>query len=560
MITVKDNIITVTTKTLDAVLENGALVRLCDKSGNKYITESPKNIVPVGIVYRKEEVVPLDYKKCGGIFAYSISNNIAEVRIDAWDGHAILTISEDCDTGDLCIEPEVSTTRQGVLGCRYLIDGINPDYRIVAPLFQGIDMKLTDPLLHNHKWAWPQSWEAGFAILHNHTNGFWIRCEDDKYRYKALVTGCGEKGSGLSFDSEAYGPIEKSLSAGGICWRINVFEGTWRVPATQYKKWLWETYKLDKQAAIRKEWISQVKLAVSWCPTDIKILKELEKLTNPQNVLLHLPFWRKHGYDQGYPDFTPSAEFLQFMEYASARGFHCMPHANSIDIDPTMPEYKFVSDFKYRDIENGKMLGWGWQNNSAIGIPSSNKLLTESRDKFVMVKIHPGIALWRSILVENIGKSINLMKNMTDAMFLDVVLCISNLDNCLVDNMTPAEGMNRIISHIQSLGNGLVVGGEGLNEITAQHLSFGQVHLFNSYHNSIEGLERCGGCDLSSILFDGLCKSFGYANLSGESEDHILRERIHEEHGCIPTITINNCEQLENPNTEFRRIFKMINN
>ena len=80
------------------------------------------------------------------------------------------------------------------------------------------------------------------------------------------------------------------------------------------------------------------------------------------------------------------------------------------------------------------------------------------------------------------------------------------------------EGMKKIISHVASLGEGLVVGGEGLNEITMQGLSFAQAHLFKSWHTSIKGLERTGGCKLNDFLFGKLCRTFGYANLGGREK------------------------------------------
>jgi len=107
---------------------------------------------------------------------------------------------------------------------------------------------------------------------------------------------------------------------------------------------------------------------------------------------------------------------------------------------------------------------------------------------------------------------------------------------------------------VATLGQGLAVGGEGLNEITMQGQSFGQAHLFKSWHQSIEGLERTGGCDLNAFLFDGLCRTFGYANLGGQNADQELRMRIHQEHGAIPTVTIRSAREIRSPNAAVRQI------
>jgi hypothetical protein len=120
--------------------------------------------------------------------------------------------------------------------------------------------------------------------------------------------------------------------------------------------------------------------------------------------------------------------------------------------------------------------------------------------------------------------------------------------------MPPTEGMNMLIKHVASLGNGLVVGGEGLNEITAQRQSFAQAHLFKSWQSSTEGLERAGGCNLNEFLFGRLCRTIGYSGLGGRNKDEELRMQIHLEHGAIPTITIRNADEIINPNPAVKRM------
>ena len=59
--------------------------------------------------------------------------------------------------------------------------GIRHDLDLVAPLFQGVKLKLDDSLIRDSRWIWPMSWEAGLAILqsafrrvlHSH-GGHWL--------------------------------------------------------------------------------------------------------------------------------------------------------------------------------------------------------------------------------------------------------------------------------------------------------------------------------------------------------------------------------------------------
>jgi len=172
-----------------------------------------------------------------------------------------------------------------------------------------------------------------------------------------------------------------------------------------------------------------------------------------------------------------------------------------------------------------------------------------------MVKVHPGLSMWRSILGENINKASKDLD--LDCVFIDVTLVTQNLHNCLVESITSTEGMKRLIGHIVLLKNGLVVGGEGLNEITMQGLSFAQAHLFKSWQVSIDGLERTGGCNLNQLLFGRLCKTIGYSGLSGKDKDEENRIQIHLDHGCIPTITIDSAKEISDPNNAVKRLIDL---
>jgi hypothetical protein len=275
----------------------------------------------------------------------------------------------------------------------------------------------------------------------------------------------------------------------------------------------------------------------------------------PRKVLIHFPNWRTDAYDENYPTYIASESGKAFIKKCQAMGFRIMPHFNSIDMDPSNPAYEQIRDFQYRTIEKKQLLGWSWYKGRGIGVPESNMSRTKNRDKKVMVKVHPGLSMWRSILGENI---LNAVRELSlDTVFIDVTLHSNNLFNCFVESTTSSEGMKKLIEHIGTLGNGLVVGGEGLNEITAQGLSFAQAHLFKSWQESIEGLERTGGCNLNEFLFGRLCRTIGYSGLGGRNKNDELRMRIHLEHGSIPTVTIRSPEEISNPNPAVKRMLEL---
>jgi hypothetical protein len=553
-IRIDGNLMFIETKTLTARLEKGLITSLkCKQTGQEYISQSETNNKrAIQLVY-SNGVSNMSNDISENITARQISRNKAEFVFHAWNGDGVLFISTDDSTGDLIIEPSAYSSRPGLLACRWNLVNIKDTLDLVAPFYQGVKLKLHDPLLKNTRWKWPFSWEAGLAILQDEKGGIWIHTQDDKYRFKALQTVLDDPFT-LGFDSEASGPIDNNLSAGGVAWRINTYTGDWHVPAEKYRAWYWATYDLPAEERKRPEWLNNVKFAVSWCPGDIRILDALAKKIPPGNVLLHFSNWRTDPYDENYPTFLPSDNAKIFIKKAQQMGFHVMPHFNAIDMDPSHPIFEQVRDFSYRDVESKVLQGWSSYNGKGLGVPESNFTRLINRDKKVMVKIHPGLGMWRSILVENMQKAITDLS--LDAAFIDVTLCIWNIHNSIVDATTNTEGMNKLIKYVAGINDGIAVGGEGLNEITAQAQSFAQVHLFK--HGG-DGYERSGTCDLNNFLFSKLCRSFGYTGLSGRNEKEALRMKVHLNHGAIPTITIGNADEISNPNPAVSEMFKLAN-
>jgi len=541
------------TPTLRATIEKGFLTSLESKvTGERFIEPFDRTrFDALQLVYAGRETVGLGEQLFGNITARQITPVSAELRFQSWNGDGLLRVSVDPDSGDLMVEPSGFSSRPGVRACRWTIGGIRRDLRLVAPFYQGVALELNDSLIRNSYWRWPQGWEAGFVILQGANSGFWVHTQDDRYRYKTLRVGLDDDAYALGFDAEAYGPIDGNLAAGGLTWRINVHQGGWQTPAGRYRDWLWSAFRLEREERRRAPWIHQLAMAISWCPTDLAVLESLARKANPAKVLIHLPNWRTDPYDENYPTYTPSEAARAFLARARRLGFRVLPHFNSLETDPNHPVYTQVRDFAYRDVETKKLYGWSWVNQRSIGVPESNAARLRFRDKKVMVKIHPGLTMWRSLLGERIQENARALE--LEAVFIDVTLVTGNLHNALVEGLTSSEGINRLIHEVAELGGGLAVGGEGLNEVIAQGLSFAQVHLFRSAHSNIEGLERTGGCPLNDFLFGRLCRSFGYSRLGGRDAAEELRARIHEEHNALPTITIRSAEEIDNPTPAVRR-------
>ena len=552
MLTVSGRKIEVDTRTLKAVMDGGLITSLVRKSdGRQLINVRAGQSPPLQLVYTTGEVVDLGCADGDRITCLRHNDYQAEVRVESWYGDGVITVSEDRETGDLIVEPAGYASRPGLRSCRWTMAGIDDGLELVAPFWQGVRLSLVDPLIRNTFWNWPQSWEAGLAILQGAEGGLWVHCRDDRYRFKNLQVGTADDSQRLGFETEAYGPLDDNLAAGGLPWRINVYEGDWQVPASIYRDWLAEAYGLD--GVSRPGWVDELRLALSWCPCEPAILEALAARVEPGCVLLHVPNWRTDGYDQGYPRYEPSAEAKAFIRKGQAMGFRMMPHFNAIDMDPTHPAYHYIRDFQYRDAVSQRVQGWSWYEGASRPVPESNATRMRSRDKKTMVKVHAGLSMWRSILAENIRQAAAALS--LDCVFLDVTMNTWNLRRCMVENVTSTEGMKRLIAHMGLIDGVAAVGGEGRNEIVMQDEAFAQVHLFKSSGpQNIEGLERTGRCPLCEFLFGRWCRSFGYSHLAGQTPEQCLRMQLHVDLGAIRTLTVQSAGEIATPNESVDRL------
>jgi hypothetical protein len=560
MVRIDADAILVETCTLRAELRRGFLTSLRDRqTGREHLEPfDPAALSPLDLVYASGPGTGFGPAKPAAVSVLPISERCAEFRFHGWDADGVLRVSECPESGALLVEPSAYSSRPGVRACRWNLPGIPAKAKLVAPIYQGIGLPLDDALIRNSHWPWPIHWEAGFAILQGRDSGFWVHTQDTAYRYKALKVGSADSATCLGLDTEAYGPLDSSLGSGGLVWRLNVYQGDWHVPAAGYRDWLWRAYNLAPREAQRRPWLRDLSFAVSWAGGDPEMLDALAEKVPPARTLIHFSDWRTDAYDENYPTFAPSARAKAFLAKGNAMGFHILPHCNAVDMDPSHSAYAFLRDFGYRDLVHKGLLGWGWEaGKGVLSVPNSQASLNENRQRKVMVKIHPGLSMWRSILAESIRRGLDGLR--TEAVFIDVTLCTFNLHNCLVESMTSTEGMRRLIDLVAEIAPGLAVGGEGLNEITMQGLSTAQAHLFHSHHDSCPGLERAGGCPVNDFLFGRLCRTFGYSRLSGKTEDEQLRSRVHLSLGAIPTVTGLSPAEIRSPSPAVRELFEMAN-
>jgi len=529
-----------------AVFEAGRLVELRDKKTRDVLVRAKPDVPALELIHEDGNARGVGDGRWAECRLEMLGGGAAQYWISDWEADACIRISTDDDSGELVVEPSVTAARDGVAALRWNLTGLRKDLLLVAPFFQGTRLPLEDSFVANRDWNWPSGWEAAIAILEGKKgSGFYCTTLDRDFRYKSLRVGHPRDPRTLGLDTENYGPWEGKKEAGGLAWRVGLFDKGWQTAAERYRLWLWEAYPLEEAAARRPEWAADVSLAISWCPCKMEILDALAKRHPPGRTLLHVPSWRSDGYDQNYPEYNPSDEGRGFIGRALAMGFRVMPHFNYFAVDPSHPIYAELADYHLRELRTRRLMGWSWVDDRWVGNPQSHSGLPRHRDRNVMAYIHAGASRWRRELASRVARAVEQLD--IDSVFVDQTLCTYNCVNALVEGMSSTEGMWHLTRELTEIGPGLSVSGEGLNEISMQWQTFAQAHLFQSWHATAEGLERVP-CPVGEFLYGDLCRTIGYCNLHGQDETSALRMRVHAQLGAIPTLTIGSAEAILKPN------------
>ena len=556
MIKIDGNKILVDTKTQTVLFVDGRLSEIISKlDGCRYLYDTSAGEVPVSLVYACDRTLPMGKAEHCRVETVAYSDYMVNLSFGGWNGHAELLIEEDRQTGAVCVTPSAHTSRSGVLACRWEIGGLAPDLTMTLPFYQGFQARLDDPILNweiFRDMRYPYRWEESFAVFGTNMGGVWIWCEGERNRFKYLRVHNEQRPCRVSLDTQNYGPIEDKLSAGGITWKINTYRGDWTVPVLRYREQMMEDPAWDKSKATLPDWFGDIKLAYSWCPTDGNILDVLKRYIDPKQVLIHLPQWRVYEYDQHYPDYTVSPAAKEFIRKGNEMGYHIAPHFNCYEIDPSLPEFELVRDFRYRDMEDGRVWGWGFKyNDTDWGIPEDNTMLRSSRSRNVMTKIHPALPAWKNLLAKNVKKAID--ENDLHVVFLDTSHNTLNLRNELVNDTTTIEGVWDLFNMVEKINGGVVTGGEGMNEtLLFQH--FAQGHsIFNGPELEMVPVENY--VPVNHTLYGDLCHLIGYHG-QRTFERKLRQDACDEKRGFLPTLMGTYLDDLEEKDSVSRRIIE----
>jgi len=549
------------TSTTRLEIEGVRIVSIQDpRTGEEFLDRSLANDVPgLDLHHQNGKVSPLGVHSLASQVNYTLlSENIAEIVLNDWECDVSIRLSLDEATGDILLEPSAWSMQGGVAAIGLNLPGIRNDLDVVGPFQQGTRLPLTHPQLQGKRSQWPHDWEAAFLVFAGKESGLSVQAWDDHYIFKNVHLGHDKSPHAVSFLTQAYGPLEANRCTGNLAWRVSTYHGGWQEPVLRYREWYWQAYHLEKATAMRPDWLDDIRLAVSWCPTNLDLLEALARRIDPRKVFLHVPNWRAYKYDQDYPTFAPGPEGRYFLEKAVSMGFHAAPHANSCQMNPDHSFFFQARDFCTRSPGDLRWGGWSWlpvEGWGSYGPPQSYSQMPANKDWNILVNVHLAWSPWRRQLTRQAAELIRDLG--LDSLFVDVSQLTHNSDNAVLENLTYAEGSIKLVRELAELSRGFCVAGEGRNEISTQYLSVTQYHLYNFAHvHAIDGEDVSWVLEattaVNELLFKGLARGIGYHYGKGENRRLMVDATLKQ--GAIPTLIFESSDpvrELDQPECRY---------
>jgi hypothetical protein len=536
-----------------AVFENGALTSVIARQGGVEFCRRDPEAFPLELVYVNGSSMQAD--RHHKVTNKLLSDRAARIIMSGDDSDREMLLDIDPISGDLRIAPSGCGNRKGLRAIRWNVPFAR-GAALVLPIYNGTLIESSRAYPRSGRYVWPMEWQAQLAIAQRGNTALMIHAEDNAAKHKALQVTRKDGLTTLGFESEQLGSLWTNQAAGGIEWHLNVYEGDWQAPADRYRAWMERVYDLPAKRAARPKWVDEIDFSVQWVEAVPEVLDQLARLHPPERTWLHLSGpnppddwkvgdrvdestnWRTRPYDTFYPDYTPTPQGKAFLAKANAAGFKVAPHFNYFAVDMRHPAFAALRDWQIRDDLSNAPLGWYW--------PHENYEWTR------LAYIHPGLGLWRRTLVDAVVATCRALK--APGAHLDQSFVLLNPDNGLVENRNMIEGLLRLEEEIERIQPGLVLQGEGLNEITFQWQSFGQAHTFPNASERVASAHP-----ICSFLWAGHSRLVGFWNLDPADPEADVNIEIYKRMRIIPTLICKDRRMLTTENPVVRKTMEWVN-
>ncbi len=516
-------------------VDNGGIVALADAEGNAFVT-------------RPADETGITLHHVDGDHAGTVTTAVDSGAALETGGFADLPEAKvttftrlDADSGDLVLTQDAISPQKGLWGVSFRVANIPAEMNILVPGHSGLRFTQDGPT-NGMTFDYPMSWEAQLVVVEGQGRGFYLWAEDEEGLYKRLVVKKTPDGWELTLVGINYAPFDEVTTCRSPRWRLNVYEGDWRVPARRYREWSERHLGPTKVEAQRPAWVKDSRCMVIM-GLDIPQMEAVAKRLDPAQTVLYIPGWRKAGYDRDYPAYDePVEELAPFVRRAHEIGFKVMLHVNYFGVDPLNPLYEQFEPYQVRSPwgEHEK-LWWLW---------------TRADPVIKFAYINPAHGKWRELFVQRMAELCHDYD--IDALHLDQTLCIWNDHNGLIEGMSMLQGNVALHRELREALPDVALSGEGLNEVTCRYEAFAQRHATGLNHSVGTWSRPLLGMahPISSYLLRPYTIINGYLGCAPPTNGQLYAawNEAYQYWGVIPTLKPDT-GQIENPGGFSRQFY-----
>ncbi len=167
-------------------------------------------------------------------------------------------------SGDLAVKALGSGAGKGTLGVGFLMANFSRDLDFIWPICEGSHHRPKDLEWQILSAKWPAPWIASLIIAQGERGSVGLWMADPRFRPRYLHLRNNPDSFDVLFESHNEAPFDQWTSAESRPIRINVYRGSWVLPAKAFRNWWATTFKVQPLEKRQPAWLKNIRWAVSW--------------------------------------------------------------------------------------------------------------------------------------------------------------------------------------------------------------------------------------------------------------------------------------------------------
>ncbi len=361
-------------------------------------------------------------------------------------------VSIDTNTGDLIFQQDIVSEKPIHTQIGWYINDLDTTIlETIVPANDGISLD-NNTSTDSIRIFYPSlTWEAQLIICQSLKGGFSVWTEDPDLQFKSFSYKREKDFFRLSFIFINDASLDNIHAIKSVEWRINTYNGGWRVPARRYRDWMEQTFSPHQPP----EWAKEINTMIQVGTSSETIRLLAENGVDPRKTLLAgVAIDESIAAAGDGVNYTIKPDYARLVEEAHKYGFKFCVVASKFGI------FKFDTPI-YERFKKYWMIS---RIDPLVGASFGDN----------QIFINPASAEYRQFMVEQLRRVYETAP--CDGFFFDASNIVVNHAYGKIDGLRMPQGSARLAQEVREAIPGIVFIGSGLHEVTYTYQNF-SVHF-----------------------------------------------------------------------------------